>query len=237
MMINFLKRFGPLLVLLALVALALASGVTNHLSLDELRANREALNAFVIANRWMALAVFVGVYIAVAALSLPGALFLTLAGGLLFGPWLGGAASLIAATTGASIVFMICRTAFGGVLAKKAGSGLARLEEGIAKDAFSYLLVLRLVPAAPFFVVNIAAGLVRIPLVTFILASLIGMAPGSLVYSSLGSGLNHAFATGQEPNLSIIFQPQILLPLVGLALLSLLPIVVRKIRGKKATQA
>ncbi|MBI1407755.1 MAG: TVP38/TMEM64 family protein [Caulobacter sp.] len=236
-MINFLKRFGPLLVLAALVVLAFASGVTNHLSLDELRANRETLNAFVIANRWLALAVFMAVYVAVAALSLPGALFLTLAGGLLFGPWLGGAASLVSATLGASIVFLVCRTAFGGVLAKRAGSGLARLEEGIARDAFSYLLVLRLVPAAPFFVVNIAAGLVRIPLTTFILASLIGMAPGSLVYSSLGAGLNHAFAAGQEPNLSIIFQPQILLPLIGLALLSLLPIIVRRVRGKKATTA
>lgn len=236
-MINFLKRFGPLLVLAALVVLAFASGVTNHLSLDELRANRETLNAFVIANRWLALAVFMAVYVAVAALSLPGALFLTLAGGLLFGPWLGGAASLVSATLGASIVFLVCRTAFGGVLAKRAGSGLAKLEEGIARDAFSYLLVLRLVPAAPFFVVNIAAGLVRIPLATFVLASLIGMAPGSLVYSSLGAGLNHAFAAGQEPNLSIIFQPQILLPLIGLALLSLLPIVVRRVRGKKATAA
>ncbi|NBU29119.1 MAG: DedA family protein [Caulobacteraceae bacterium] len=121
-----------------------------------------------------------------------------------------------------------------GTLAKRAGSGLARIEAGIAKDAFSYLLVLRLVPAAPFFVVNIAAGLVRIPLATFVLASLIGMAPGSLVYSSLGASLNHAFATGKEPNLSIIFQPQILLPLIGLALLSLLPILVRRLTGNKA---
>jgi uncharacterized membrane protein YdjX (TVP38/TMEM64 family) len=159
---------------------------------------------------------------------------MTLAAGLLFGPWLGGAAALVSATTGASIVFLICRTAFGGTLAKRAGSGLARIEAGITKDAFSYLLVLRLVPAAPFFVVNIAAGLVRIPLATFVLASLIGMAPGSLVYSSLGASLNHAFATGKEPNLSIIFQPQILLPLIGLALLSLLPILVRRLTGNKA---
>ena len=233
-MINFLKRFGPLLVLAGLVAAAFASGLTRHLTLDELRANHEALTAFVAANRWLALAAFMGLYVAVTALSLPGALFMTLAAGLLFGPWLGGAAALVSATTGASIVFLICRTAFGGTLAKRAGSGLARIEAGITKDAFSYLLVLRLVPAAPFFVVNIAAGLVRIPLATFVLASLIGMAPGSLVYSSLGASLNHAFATGKEPNLSIIFQPQILLPLIGLALLSLLPILVRRLTGNKA---
>jgi uncharacterized membrane protein YdjX (TVP38/TMEM64 family) len=232
--INFLKRFGPLLVLAGLVAAAFASGLTRHLTLDELRANHEALTAFVAANRWLALAAFMGLYVAVTALSLPGALFMTLAAGLLFGPWLGGAAALVSATTGASIVFLICRTAFGGTLAKRAGSGLARIEAGITKDAFSYLLVLRLVPAAPFFVVNIAAGLVRIPLATFVLASLIGMAPGSLVYSSLGASLNHAFATGKEPNLSIIFQPQILLPLIGLALLSLLPILVRRLTGNKA---
>jgi uncharacterized membrane protein YdjX (TVP38/TMEM64 family) len=233
--ISFLKRFGPLLLLAGLVAAAFASGLTRHLSLDELRANHEALTAFVAANRWLALAAFMGLYVAVTALSLPGALFMTLAAGLLFGPWLGGAASLVSATLGASIVFLVCRTAFGGTLAKRAGSGLAKIEAGIAKDAFSYLLVLRLVPAAPFFVVNIAAGLVRIPLATFVLASLIGMAPGSLVYSSLGASLNHAFATGKEPNLSIIFEPQILLPLVGLALLSLLPILIRRFTDKKAT--
>ena len=127
-MINFLKRFGPLLVLAGLVAAAFASGLTKHLTLDELRANHEALTAFVAANRWLALAAFMGLYVAVTALSLPGALFMTLAAGLLFGPWLGGAAALVSATTGASIVFLICRTAFGGTLAKRAGSGLARIE-------------------------------------------------------------------------------------------------------------
>jgi len=232
--LTHLKRFGPLLVLAALIIAAFATGVTDQLSLEALRARHGELAAFVAVNRWLALAAFMAVYIAVAALSLPGALFLTLAGGLLFGPWLGGGGSLVAATLGASVVFLACRTAFGDVLAQRAGPGLGRIVEGIRKDAFSYLLVLRLVPAAPFFVVNIAAGMVRMPLTTFILASLIGMAPGSLVYSALGAGLTEAFAAGRQPDLSIIFQSYILLPLVGLALLSLLPILVRALRGRKA---
>jgi uncharacterized membrane protein YdjX (TVP38/TMEM64 family) len=231
-----LKRFGPIVLVLVLIGLALVTGVTEHLTLSELKLRRDELQALVQHYPLLSLGVYILVYVAVVSLSLPGALIMTLSGGFLFGPWIGGLAAATGASLGAAVIFLICRTAVGDALRGKAGSTISRIEEGVRRDAFSYLLTLRLIPVMPFWLVNLAAGFVAIPLRTFLIATVLGILPGSLVYAGLGSGLGHVFASGQEPNLRVIFEPQVLLPLIGLSLLSLLPIVLRRFRKSEPDQ-
>jgi len=227
---NWIKRFGPLILVALAVAAVIASGLGDHLSLAELKARRDQLQGFVALHPLLSFGLYILIYIAVVSLSLPGALVMTLSGGFLFGPWLGAAAASSGASLGAAVIFLVCRTAVGDSLRGKAGSTISRIEEGVRRDAFSYILTLRLIPAIPFWLVNLAAGFVNIPLRTFLAATVLGILPGSLVYSGLGAGLGEVFASGQEPNLRVIFEPHVLLPLVGLGLLSLLPVVLRRFR-------
>ena len=227
---NWIKRFGPLILVALAVAVVLASGLADHLSLVELKARRDQLQGFVALHPALSFGLYILIYIAVVSLSLPGALVMTLSGGFLFGPWLGAAAASSGASLGAAVIFLVCRTAVGDSLRGKAGSTISRIEEGVRRDAFSYILTLRLIPVMPFWLVNLAAGFVNIPLRTFLAATVLGILPGSLVYAGLGSGLGEVFASGQEPNLGGIFEPHVLLPLVGLGLLSLLPVVLRRFR-------
>jgi len=227
---NWIKRFGPLIVVALAVAAVIASGLADHLSLAELKERRDQLQGFVALHPALSFGLYILIYIGVVSLSLPGALVMTLSGGFLFGPWLGAAAASSGASLGAAVIFMVCRTAVGDSLRGKAGSTIAKIEEGVRRDAFSYILTLRLIPVMPFWLVNLAAGFVNIPLRTFLAATVLGILPGSLVYSGLGAGLGEVFASGQEPNLRVIFEPHVLLPLVGLGLLSLLPVVLRRFR-------
>ena len=227
---NWIKRFGPLILVALAVAVVLASGLADHLSLVELKARRDQLQGFVALHPALSFGLYILIYIAVVSLSLPGALVMTLSGGFLFGPWLGAAAASSGASLGAAVIFLVCRSAVGDNLRGKAGSTIAKIEEGVRRDAFSYILTLRLIPVMPFWLVNLAAGFVNIPLRTFLAATVLGILPGSLVYSGLGAGLGEVFASGQEPNLRVIFEPHVLLPLVGLGLLSLLPVVLRRFR-------
>jgi len=232
---NWLKRFGPLIVIALAVAAVFASGVADHLSLVELKERRDQLQGFVALHPVLSFGLYILIYIAVVSLSLPGALIMTLSGGFLFGPWLGAAAAASGASMGAAVIFLVCRSAIGDSLRGKAGSTIAKIEDGVRRDAFSYILTLRLIPVMPFWLVNLAAGFVDIPLRTFLSATVLGILPGSLVYAGLGSGLGEVFASGQDPNLRVIFEPHVLLPLVGLGLLSLLPVVLRRFRKSENT--
>jgi uncharacterized membrane protein YdjX (TVP38/TMEM64 family) len=232
---NWIKRFGPLIVIALAVAAVIASGLADHLSLAELKERRDQLQGFVALHPALSFGLYILIYIAVVSLSLPGALVMTLSGGFLFGPWLGAAAAASGASLGAAVIFMVCRSAVGDSLRGKAGSTISKIEEGVRRDAFSYILTLRLIPVMPFWLVNLAAGFVDIPLRTFLSATVLGILPGSLVYAGLGSGLGEVFASGQEPNLRVIFEPHVLLPLVGLGLLSLLPVVLRRFRKSEKT--
>ena len=227
---KWIKRFGPLILVALAVAVVLASGLADHLSLVELKARRDQLQGFVALHPALSFGLYILIYIAVVSLSLPGALVMTLSGGFLFGPWLGAAAASSGASLGAAVIFLVCRSAVGDSLRGKAGSTIAKIEEGVRRDAFSYILTLRLIPVMPFWLVNLAAGFVNIPLRTFLAATVLGILPGSLVYSGLGAGLGEVFASGQEPNLRVIFEPHVLVPLVGLGLLSLVPVVLRRFR-------
>ncbi len=228
-----LRRFGPLAVIALAVVLAFASGLARHLSLHELRERHDLLLAYVHVHPILSLCGYVGVYGLAVALSLPAALVLTLTGGLLFGPWIGGAAAAIGCTVGSAVIFSVCRTAVGDALRGRAGSMVDKIERGIEEDAFAYVIALRLIPIAPFWLANLALGFVDIPLSTFVAATLIGILPVSFVYAGIGSSLNAAFARGAHVHLHALLHPSALIPLAGLAALALAPVVVRRLRRRR----
>jgi uncharacterized membrane protein YdjX (TVP38/TMEM64 family) len=182
-------RWLPLVVLLALMALAFALGWHKVLSLKAIGLNYHALKTFIAANLPAALALYIAAYVAIVALSLPGAIGMTLAGGLLFGWQLGAPAAVIGATIGATILFLIVTTSLGEALAARAGPRLAKLSEGFRENALSYLLFLRLVPVFPFWLVNLAPALLGVPLGTFVVGTFLGIIPGAIAFSVAGAGL------------------------------------------------
>jgi uncharacterized membrane protein YdjX (TVP38/TMEM64 family) len=227
-----LKRFLPLLILLALLAAILASGVHQHISFATLKAHRAELVAMVAARPVLSVAAFMAFYLVFVAISVPGAVFLTVAGGFLFGTLVGGAATVIGATAGATALFVFARSAFGDALRARARGFAARMEQGFRENAFNYLLVLRLVPAFPFFVVNLAAAVLGVPFATYVAATALGIAPATFVFASFGSGLGEIFDRGEEPSLAGVLTPGIMFGLVGLAVLALAPIALKKLRGR-----
>ncbi|KAI6244271.1 Quinone-dependent dihydroorotate dehydrogenase [Aphelenchoides fujianensis] len=153
----------------------------------------------------------------------PVALILSLTGGFLFGPIGGGFAAVTGATGGSTVTFLVFRTAFGDILRRKPSAFLAVVEAGFRGDAFNYLLTLRLIPAFPLLIVNIAAGLMNVRAKTFVLASLLGMIPSSFVYAGIGAGLGHIFAKGGPVTLETLLSPRIYLPIIGMGVLAFLP--------------
>jgi uncharacterized membrane protein YdjX (TVP38/TMEM64 family) len=231
-------RLAPILVILAVLAAAYALGLHRYLSLDQLQAQRAGLEAFVAAHFAAALLFYMLIYATAVAVSIPGALILTLAGGFLFGPWIGGGATVIAATIGATCIFLAARTALGDALRKRAGPWLQRLERGFQENAFNYLLALRLFPGAPFFIVNLAPAFLGVSLRDFFFATLIGIIPGTLVYASVGNGLRAAFDVGAHVDpaqaaRTLLLSPAILWPIAGLIALSLLPVIAKALRPRK----
>lgn len=228
------RRALPLILLIAGLLAFFAFGLQRYLSFDALRAHRGALLAFVAAHGVLAAAAFMAIYALAVAFSVPGGAIMTLAGGFLFGAWLGTAYVVIAATIGAVGLFLAARSAGADVLRARAGPWIERLRQGFRDNAFSYLLFLRLLPVFPFWLVNLVPAFAGMPLRSYALATLIGIVPGTLVYASLGSGLGKVFDAGEIPDLGIIFRPEILLPLAGLAVLSLAPAVYKAWRGRAA---
>jgi uncharacterized membrane protein YdjX (TVP38/TMEM64 family) len=226
-------RFLPLAAILALLGLAYVLGLHRYLSFEVLAENRALLLAWTQEHTALALAAFALAYIAVVALSLPGGAVATLTGGFLFGTWLGGLTTVFAATIGATLLFLAARTALGDILRAKAGPGLRKLEDGFKRDALSYLLVLRLVPAFPFFLVNLAPAFLGVSLRTYLIGTFFGIMPGTFVFASVGAGLGAVFDRGERPDLSIILTPPVLLPLLALAALALVPVIWN--RFKKGT--
>jgi uncharacterized membrane protein YdjX (TVP38/TMEM64 family) len=221
--LGLLQRFGPVAVLLVLLLAALVSGLADHLSLEELRARGESLRELARQRPLFSLAVYVALYVVTVSISLPGALIMSLSGGFLFGPVLGGAAAVSGVTGGSTIVFLVSKSAFGTFMKAWENPLLLRVEEGFREDAFAYLLTLRLIPAFPLLLVNIAAGLMNVPLRTFLTASILGVLPSSMIYAGIGSGLGHVFAQSGPIALSSLLSPQIYLPVIGMGALAFLP--------------
>jgi uncharacterized membrane protein YdjX (TVP38/TMEM64 family) len=228
-----LKRAIPVVILLALVIAAFASGLHQYLTLDALRDNRVALLDLVARYGVLAAGAYVLAYVGVVALSLPGAVIMTLAGGFLFGVVVGATLTVIGATVGATALFLIARSAIGDVLRQRAGPFVARMADGFSKNAFNYLLFLRLVPVFPFWAVNLAPALLGMRLVPFVLATAIGIVPGTVVFSAFGASLGTVFDAGGDIRLKDVLSPTLIAALVGLGLLALLPVILRARRSQQ----
>ena len=224
-----LARRLPILLILA-AAIAGAVLLRDRLTFDALAQNRDSLLAFRDQHFLWASLGFMAVYIAIVALSLPGGTIATLAGGFLFGLFPGAAYNVIAASIGAVAVFLAARAGFGADVAARMQSGngpVARLQAGLQQNQWSALLIMRLVPAVPFFVATLIPAFVGIRLAPFFATTFLGIIPATVIFTSVGAGLGGVFARGETPDLGIIFAPQILLPLLGLAALSALPVLLR----------
>jgi len=231
-----LWRIAPVAMILIFAASFFALGLDEYVSFEAIRANQAELQAFVGQNLALSALAYLTIYATVVAASVPGALVLTITGGFLFGTFMGTGLTLVGATLGATGIFLIARSALGDVLRHRTGGALARMADGFREVAFNYLLVLRLIPIFPFFVVNLAPAFLGVPLRTFIGATFLGIAPGTFVYSSVGAGLGSVFARGEDFSASGVLTPEIVTALVGLAILAVIPVIYRRfIAGRKAS--
>lgn len=222
------KRFLPI----AIIACGAIAGVIflrDYLSFAALEQNYEQLTAWRDQNWALAVLVFALAYVLAVAFSLPGAIWLTLLGGFLFGVVAGSIIVVLSATLGATGIFIAARTSLGALLREKAGGWVTRMETQFREGEISFLLIMRLVPVVPFFIANLAPAFLGARLGTFVWTTLIGIIPGTVVFISIGSGLGEQLARGEAPDLGVIFEWHVLGPLLGLAALSSLPLVLKKL--------
>lgn len=227
-----LLRWLPLVVIGVLLMVAFVLRLDRYVSFATLQQYHTQLLQWTNQYFWLTALVFVAIYIIAVAISLPGAIFLTITSGFLFGLVMGTVFAVVGASIGALLLFIAVRSSFGHLIAEKAKGWVAKFEVGFQKNSFNYLLTLRLIPIFPFWLVNIVSALFNMRLLSFLLATVLGVIPGSFVYVTVGHGLGHILAQGQTPKLDVIFSLPILLPLLGLALLSLLPIIYKALRRK-----
>ena len=206
--------------------------LNQYVSLAALKKHRATLQFLVDNYGVLVAAILMVVYALAVAFSVPGAVFITIASGFMFGPYFGTLYAVIGATIGALGVFLAAKYVLGDVLLAKAGPLVKRMEVGFRKNEMSYLLVLRLVPIFPFWVVNLVAALVGVRLRTYAIGTLLGIIPGTFVYASVGDGASGVLDAGGELNLGIIFEPSSLVPIIGLALLACIPIVYKTLKRR-----
>ena len=240
-----IRRWLPLISLGGLIAVAYALGLQKYFTLEAMAQNHIMLETYVLDHLLASVLIYMAIYIVVVALSLPGAGILSIVGGFIFGWALSGTVTIFAATAGAIMVFQIVKTSLGATIAERAGPFVKKLSDGFADDAFNYLLFLRLVPAFPFFAINAVAGLVRVDLRTYALATFIGIIPGSYAFAWLGRGLGSIIeaqtkvhdvcvaANGLancpfEISASSLITPQLLIALAFLGVVSLIPVALKK---------
>ncbi|WP_243405104.1 TVP38/TMEM64 family protein [Pelagivirga sediminicola] len=228
-------RHVPLAVIVLVAAIG-AFTLRDHVSFETLRENREALLTFRDAHFAAMVAGFIGIYFVLVAFSLPGAAVASVTGGFLFGIGWGTVFNVIAASLGAAAIFQAARMGLGRSLAARmdAGEGtLKRIKEGLNRNEISVLFLLRLVPAVPFFVANLLPALVGVKFRNFAFTTVLGIIPGALVFTWIGVGVGEVFDRGGSPDLSLLWEPQVIGPLLGLSALAALPILLKAVRGKK----
>lgn len=241
-------RLWPVAALVAVTLTLLAAGAGDWLSISTVIQRHGELAALVARNALVAAIGYLLLYTVAVALSFPGASILTILGGYLFGAVAGMALTVVAATVGATIIFIIARTSFGDVLREKAGAFGARLATGFEEDAFHYLFFLRLVPVCPFWLLNIVPALFKVPVRTYVAATALGIIPGTLAYSLLGSGLGEvidemeaanpgcAAAGTCELEWSALLSPGPLIAMAALTLAAVVPLVVKRVRRRRAAR-
>ncbi len=249
---GWLRRVWPILVLLGAAGFVVAMGWHRYLTLEHLATHRYVLRSYIDGHLLLALAAFVAIYAVTIALSLPGGAVLTIAGGFLFGWLLGGLASVVAATIGATVVFLVAKSTLRQFLVDRAGPRLKRFAEGFREDAFSYLLFLRLVPLFPFWLVNIAPGLLGVPFATYVVTTVLGIIPGTFAFALAGNGLDSvveaqqaayqsclakAAEEGQKScafglDTGALLTPELIAGLLALGLVALIPVAVKWFRRR-----
>ncbi|MCF6766534.1 TVP38/TMEM64 family protein [Thiotrichales bacterium 19S3-7] len=229
------KKLLPLIILIALLIIAYLFNLQRYFSFSYLQEQHVALANWTQSHFLLASLIFCIFYIISVAISIPGASFLTIIGGFLFGIVLGSIYVVISATIGAVIIFLAAKSALSSWFEQKASSyKLEKFAHGFEENAFNYLLILRLVPLFPFWLVNIVPALFKIRTSIYTLSTFLGIIPGSVVYVLVGNGISAVIANNQTPNFGIIFEPYILAPLIGLAILSLIPVVYKKIKAHRS---
>lgn len=236
------KRFAPLIIIAAGLGFAYLMGWQRFFTLDFLAESRGSLTAFVAANYWLATVGFTALYAIAVAFSFPAASILTIFAGFLFGVFAGSIVVAFGATAGATAIFLVAKSAFGNTLRNKVGGRVKNLAEGFEKDAFSYLLVLRIAPVFPFFIMNIAPALFNVPLRTYVIATFLGIMPGVIAYTFLGQGIGSVLDAAEQAGTSVsvgdLITTEITLAFVALAIVAAIPIVIKKWRAaRNAAQA
>jgi uncharacterized membrane protein YdjX (TVP38/TMEM64 family) len=243
-----LRRLMPVAVIVAMIGLAYALGLNRDISFEMLIRHRAEIDRFIAQHGVAAVAGYIGLYIVVVSLSLPGGAILTVTGGFLFGPLVGSIAACLGALAGATVIFLIARSAAGEFLTRRAGPFVARLAEGFRADAFNYLLFLRLVPF-PFWLVNLAPALFDVRLSTFLAATAIGILPATVTFAVFGAGLgsviaaqeaqyNVCLASGRTDcsvdfDLSRVLTPTLLGALAAFGILALVPVFAKRLWRRK----
>ncbi len=244
-----LRRWLPLIVLASVALVIVATGAHRWLSLDAVAMNKGRLEALVADHFALALLAFMATYVLVTALSIPGALIMTLVGGMVFSFWIACLAVLVAATTGATLLFLVARSSLGEALRNKGGESVARMSAGLRADAASYMLFLRLVPLFPFALVNIAPAIVGVPLKTFVWTTFIGILPGTMAFTLAANSLDgvlderkavyEACKTLGQPDckltidVSTLVSPKLLLAFAALGVIALIPVVAKRIFARR----
>jgi uncharacterized membrane protein YdjX (TVP38/TMEM64 family) len=250
-MLRVAKRFGPLVVIAVVMVLVFVMGWHRKVTVENIVALRDHFHHVLAEHRVVSILAFVALYVGAASLSLPGCPILTATGGMLFGWLAGGAATVVGATIGATILFLIARSAFGEVLNERAAPWLGKLRQGFKEDALSYLLFLRLVPAFPFWFVNVAPAVLGVPLKTYVIATFFGIMPATFAFASAGAGLDsvimaakaeHAQCVAERGaeackltiHASSLVTKELLLALLLLGVVALIPVALRRWRNNHA---
>ena len=229
-----LGRLVPIAVLAAGLVAYFAFDLGHYLSLEALSEHRGHLMRWVEHSGTTAALAYIAIYTVVIAFSLPGGALMTITSGFLFGPLLGAALTVVGATAGATALFLAARYAFADYLHAKAGPSLHRMEEGFKENALNYLLVLRLIPLFPFWLVNLVPALLGVRLSTYVLGTFVGIIPGTVVFALVGDGLGALLDKGEALDFWIIMEPRFIAPIIGLAVLALLPVLYKKMKARKA---
>ena len=228
-----LRRLWPVLVLIAGLLIYVSFDGAKYLTLESLRLYRADLETCVTNNTTITLIIFAIAYVVVVVFSLPGASVMTVTAGFLFGSAIGTGLAVVSATVGATGIFLIAKTTLGDPLRARAGPSLKKMESGFQENALSYLLILRLVPLFPFFLVNLVPAFLGVKLRTYVLATATGIIPGTFVYAQVGAGLDSILVGDEKLSIDTIFSGDVLAALTGLAVLSALPIFYKFLQDQK----
>jgi len=228
------RRLAPLAVLIAGLAAFFALGGPQYLDAERAQALLRDIDGWVQANLWLAVLAYVGFYALAVSISVPGALWFTIGSGFLFGAYVGAGVAVFGATIGATIIFLAARYAFADWVREKFPGYVSKLQDGFSRDAFTYIVILRLIPALPFFGINIATALLNVPVRAYFLGTLVGVIPGAYVYATVGATIKRAADSG-VPSFGALLTPDVIGAMVAFGVLALLPVIYRRVTSKSET--